>query len=197
MPAMKIQGKSGLIFFDAHADFYEPIQSTTGEVADMDLGIVTGRGPDILTNIDGLKPYVKDEHVIHVGQKDGEEAARFGSRDIKDTEIRCFAMSYIDLNGIDKTIEEIISCVASMNLNSFWLHFDTDVLYDGENPAVDYRLPGGVKIKDAGHLINSLLKTGMIAGMSVTIFNPSLDRDGSIAGDLVDCIAGAFIVAHE
>jgi len=35
----------------------------------MDLAISTGRGPDILTNIDGLKPYVQDEHVIHIGQE--------------------------------------------------------------------------------------------------------------------------------
>src|SRR5688572_27684778 len=42
MPAMKMRGDTGLIFFDAHADFYEPEKSTTGEVADMDLGIVTG-----------------------------------------------------------------------------------------------------------------------------------------------------------
>ncbi len=37
MPALKKKGRYGLVFVDAHADFYEPEKSTTGEVADMDL----------------------------------------------------------------------------------------------------------------------------------------------------------------
>src|SRR6185503_1286180 len=48
MPALKLKGNFGLLFLDAHADFYLPDQSTTGELADMDLSIVTGRGPSIL-----------------------------------------------------------------------------------------------------------------------------------------------------
>jgi arginase len=35
-----------LFFIDGHADFYQPEASATGEVADMDLAIVSGRGPD-------------------------------------------------------------------------------------------------------------------------------------------------------
>jgi arginase len=41
-------------FIDGHSDFYQPEASPTGEVADMELAIVCGRGPDILTNIGGL-----------------------------------------------------------------------------------------------------------------------------------------------
>src|SRR5215469_11113048 len=56
--ALKRMGSSiyGLFFIDGHSDFYQPESSPTGEVADMELAIVSGRGPDILTNIDGLKP---------------------------------------------------------------------------------------------------------------------------------------------
>jgi arginase len=36
----------------------------------MDLAIVSGRGPDILTNIDGLKPYVRDEDIVLFGYRD-------------------------------------------------------------------------------------------------------------------------------
>lgn len=54
-------GKIRVFFIDGHADFYQPEASPTGEVADRDLAIVSGRGPDVLTNIDGLKPLVRDE----------------------------------------------------------------------------------------------------------------------------------------
>jgi len=89
MSGLKPVGSYGLVFLDAHADFYEPEKSLTGEVADMDLAIVTGRGPDKLTNMNDLRPYVRDEHVIQVGQRDAAEAAQYGSQDIRDTPIRC------------------------------------------------------------------------------------------------------------
>jgi arginase len=60
-------------FLDAHADFYQSEKSISGEVADMDLAIVTGQGPEILKNINNLHPYVKDENVIHIEQRDWEE----------------------------------------------------------------------------------------------------------------------------
>ena len=44
MAGLKSRGRYGLVFMDAHADFYLPEESPTGEVADMDLAIVTGEG---------------------------------------------------------------------------------------------------------------------------------------------------------
>ena len=51
-------GRYGLFFIDGHSDFYQSRASPSGEVADMELSIVSGRGPDILSNIEGLKPLV-------------------------------------------------------------------------------------------------------------------------------------------
>src|SRR5688500_12026924 len=45
--------RTALLFIDGHADFDEPAHSPTGEVADMDLALATGRGPAILTTFDG------------------------------------------------------------------------------------------------------------------------------------------------
>jgi arginase len=85
----------GLFFIDGHADFYQPQASPTGEVADMDLAIVSGRGPDILTNIDGLKPLVRDEDVVLFGYRDEEQAASYGSQDVRDTNMSVFDLPQI------------------------------------------------------------------------------------------------------
>jgi len=61
-------------------------------------------------------------------------------------------------------------------LDGFWFHFDTDSLSDDENPAVDYRLPGGLSLKDAEHLLSRLLESDKITGMSVTILILHLTR---------------------
>lgn len=192
MQSMKRKKRSGLVFVDAHADFYEPERSVTGEVADMDLAIVTGRGPEMLTNIDGLRPYVRDENVVHIGQRDQEETKQYGSQDILDSGITCYSLETIHANGINTVIAQTIKKIEQSGLERFWIHFDTDVLDDAINPAVAYRLPGGLSFEQAQQIIRSLLLTQKAAGMSVTVFNPSMDNDGTIAKGIVQCIAGAY-----
>ena len=192
MAALKAKGNFGIIFLDAHADFYEPEKSTTGEAADMDLAFITGRGPKILTNINNMQPYVNDENVIHIGQRDWKETKKYRSRDIRKTTIKCFSLNDIKKAGMDVTITKVLQHVKQLEVEGFWIHFDTDVLSDKINPAVDYRLPGGLVFKQAEHLIKSLLLTGRMTGISVTIFNPTLDKDNSISRNIADCIGRAF-----
>lgn len=192
LPALKRKGKFGLVFLDAHADFYQPEASTTGELADMDLAIVTGRGPEIVTNIGDLKPFVEDVNVFQIGQRDAEETKRYGSQDIANTSINLFDLPTIKAAGVECVIADAIDRIEISQLDGFWIHFDTDVISDEENPAVDYRLPDGLSFAEAGYILRRLIRTGKAAGMSVTIFNPSLDIDGGIATKVVDCLAYAF-----
>jgi arginase len=192
MPALKAKGTYALIFLDAHADFYQPERSTTGEAADMDLALITGRGPEILTNMNNMRPYVADEHVVHIGQRDWEETQHYGSQDIKQTAIKCFDLAEIEQLGIDTITSDVLQHVNTLPVDGFWIHFDTDVLADEVNPAVDYRIPGGLQFEQAEHLISCLLQTGKIMGMSVTIFNPELDEDGQIAKEIVGCLGRMF-----
>lgn len=192
MPGLKTIGSYGLVFLDAHADFYEPEKSPTGEVADMDLAIVTGRGPAKLTNINNLRPYVQDEYVIQVGQRDAAEAAQYGSQDIGDTPIRVYDFDAIEKNGIETVTSSVISHIREWDTAGFWLHFDTDVLSDDVNPAVEYHLPGGLRFDQVEHFIRELLLTGKMAGISVTIFNPLLDTDCTIAKNITATLVKAF-----
>ena len=192
MSALKAKGNFGLVFFDAHADFYEPEKSTTGEVADMDLAIVTGRGPEMLSNINGLRPYVNDEAVIHVGQRDWEESLEYGSRDIRKTDIKCFSLDEFKRKGANATTTEVLEYLDNLEVKGFWIHYDTDVLSDEINPAVDYRLPEGLQFDQVEYLVGSLLGTGKVVGISVTIFNPKLDKTGEVAKNLSRSLAEAF-----
>jgi arginase len=192
MPGLKSKGNFALVFLDAHADFYQAEASPTGELADMDLAIVTGRGPEVLTNIGGLKPYVEDGNVVHIGQRDAAETAEYGSQDIAETAIKRFDLEYIRTTGIEQAGDQIVQHLETLPIDGFWIHWDTDVIDDAENPAVDYRLPGGLSFPEAAHLLKRLVETGKAAGMSVTIFNPLLDTTGSIAVKIVDCLAEAL-----
>src|SRR5487761_319862 len=67
--ALRRRGRYGLAFLDGHADFQHPGDEPNGEVASLDLAVATGRGPDLLTDLDGLRPLVRDQDVALVGYR--------------------------------------------------------------------------------------------------------------------------------
>ena len=188
--ALRRLGKYGLFFIDGHADFYQPQASLTGEAADMDLAIVSGRGPDILSNIDGLKPLVQDQDTVVFGYRDAEQAASYGSQDIHDTKMHTFDLQYVRKTGtITAAASQAVDILAYNELNGFWIHLDADVLDDSIMPAVDYRLGGGgLSFAELSELLKTLVVSDHAVGMDITIFNPRLDLDGSITRRFVSSL---------
>jgi arginase len=186
--ALRRLGRYGLFFIDGHADFYQPEASLTGEVADMDLAIVSGRGPDILTNIENLKPLVCDQDIILFGYRDIEQASSFGSQDVRNTNIHSFDLSYVKQRGIRTAASEAIKKILNDELRGYWIHLDADVLDDSIMPAVDYRLNDGLSFDELSELLKIIVATGRSVGMDITIFNPNLDPDGSIARRFVSAV---------
>jgi arginase len=191
--ALRRIGRYGLFFVDGHADFYQPEASLTGEVADMDLAIVSGRGPDILTNIDGLKPLVKDEDVVVFGYRDAEQAASYGSQDVLDTSMHVFDLSQVKELKIATATSLAVKKLMKNELDGFWIHLDTDVLDNSIMPAVDYRQDGGLSFSELSDLLGILFTSRRAVGMSITIFNPRMDLDGSIARKFVSSIVAGLL----
>ncbi len=148
--ALRRLGRYGLFFIDGHADFYQPEASPTGEAADMDLAIVSGRGPNVLTDIDGLKPLVRDEDIVVFGYRDAEQAANHGSQDIRDTNMHVFDLQHVrKFDTIAAAASQALDILSNCELDGFWIHLDADVLDDSIMPAVDYRLgDGGLSFSD-------------------------------------------------
>ncbi|HEX5978729.1 MAG TPA: arginase family protein, partial [Nitrososphaeraceae archaeon] len=158
----------GLFFIDGHADFYQPEASLTGEVADMDLAIVSGRGPDILSDIEGLKPLVLDQDVVVFGCRDRDQAASYGSQDVYKTNMHIFDLEKVLTLGIRHAASLAIEKLMNDDFAGFWIHLDADVLDDAIMPAVDYRLDGGLSFSDLSELLKILLGSGCAVGMDIT-----------------------------
>jgi len=75
------------------------------------------------------------------------------------------------------------------DLDGFWIHLDADVLDDGVMPAVDYRMPQGLSWDEIKTVLRMGVGSGGAVGIDVTIFNPRLDADGSIARAFTDALA--------
>jgi len=164
MLALRRRGRYGLAFVDGHLDFrLVDVDAVAGE----DLAIVTGRGEDALADIDGLRPYVRDEDVVALGEREG---------DTIDPAIRVIDLDA--LRGGEWAVPQI----------PYWVHVDADVL---DLVAVDSPSPGGLSFDELAMLLRRLLDDGPAVGMQVTVFDPDHDPDGSLAAALTDCLVSA------
>jgi len=189
MLALRRRGRYGLLFIDGHADFYQPAAEPNGEAASMDLALATGRGPDVVANIEGRRPLVLDEDVVQLGRRDADEAASAGSQRIEDTAVTMLDLAAVRSRGAERAAADALDRLLRPELRGFWVHLDCDVLDDAIMPAVDYRLPGGLTWAELETVLAIAISSGCVVGFEVTIFNPTLDGDGSIARALMSCIS--------
>jgi arginase len=190
--ALRRTGRYGLFFLDGHADFYQAEAELHGEVASMELALASGRGPALLSNIEGLRPLVYDQDIVAFGFRDAEQAVREGSQDIRATAIHTYELSQVRRPDIETVAAEASRHVLRDQLAGFWIHLDADVLDDAIMPAVDYRTVDGLQFEELSGVLGRLVSSGRAVGLSLTIFNPLLDRDGTIARGLVDCLVAGL-----
>jgi arginase len=173
-----------------HADFAHPRDEPTGEAASMDLALATCRGPAVLSNLDGLCPLVRDDDVALLGYRvfdDGTDRHR--GAHVRDTGILVWDLDDVRREGLGLALQASLARVARFDLAGFFVHVDADVLDDAVMPAVDYRSPGGLSFAELTHVLRSAISSGRAVGLELTIFNPALDADGSLARELVETLA--------
>jgi len=193
MLALRRSGKYGLFFLDGHADFYQAEAEPNGEVASMELAIISGRGPAVLTDIDRLQPLVQDKAITAFGTRDRQEQQEHGSQDIRATGINAFELEQIRALGSGAAAHQGLERLQRSQLSGFWIHLDADVLDDAIMPAVDYRLPGGLQWDELTAVLRVLMASNQAVGLSIAIFNPKLDPDGSIAGKFSQSLIGGLL----
>jgi arginase len=191
--ALKRRGRFGLLFIDGHADFYQPEANPNGEAASMDLAFATGRGPDVVANIDGRGPLVRDEDVVAFGFRDAEEQAAYGSQPLPPA-ILPLDLPRVRSLGVESAAREAVAHLTRDGgpERGFWIHVDADVLDDGIMPAVDYRLAGGLSWEELTTVIRTAVASRRAVGLELTIYNPKLDPDGAGARGLTRVIGDAL-----
>ena len=194
--ALRRRGRFGLFFLDGHADFYTPEAEPTGEVASMELALVTGRGPAALADLEGLRPLVRESDVVVFGYRDAESAAEFGSPDVRETAMQVFDLAQVRRLGAAAAARDGLSALEATGVEGFWIHLDADVLADDVMPAVDYRMPDGLSIEELTEVLRVVLASPLATGLEVTIYNPTFDdAERSAARALARTIASAFSTA--
>jgi arginase len=165
-------------------------------VAGEDLAVVTGRGPEFLTNIEGLRPYVRDADADAVALGERE-------RDPQTADIHAPEIGVVDLaalravgspgHAVRRAIDRLTGRV-----DGFWIHLDVDVLDSALMPAVDSPQPDGLSYDELREMLDVAAQSPLAVGAEITIFDPDLDANGTIADRLTDAlVAGLAGVARR
>ncbi|MFI0369160.1 arginase family protein [Actinomadura sp. 1N219] len=197
MLALRRRGVFGLAYLDGHDD-YSPRRDpaawagrlTAGGKA---LGLVTGHGPDALADLGGLRPYVAEEHVAHIGvQREPEDHEIVDLAAFDNSRIRRYPIEYVRQHGADAAAEGAREHLEAAPIEGFWIHLDADILDRSVMPAVDSPNPDGLSFEELTSVLTTLAASPRALGFHVGIYDPELDPDGMAGAALTDTIVAAF-----
>lgn len=178
----------GLIYLDAHADFNTPETTPSGLIGGMDVAILAGRGPDLLANIFGHKPQLREEQI-----------AIFGARDLdppewemlKESKVHLYTMERIRELGAELAMKEATESLLE-SCRRIYVHIDIDVLDPSEIGAIHMNVPDGLKLAECTSALRVVRETGRLCGLAVMVFNARKDPNGTEAQKLNRMIADSL-----
>ncbi|MDQ8701318.1 arginase family protein [Streptomyces sp. LHD-70] len=185
--ALRRRGRYGLLFLDGHTDFYQPSADPAGEAASMELALATGRGPRLLTDLEGRGPLLRDEDAVAFGFRDSAESAKDGMQPLP-PQLHAIGIDDVRAAGAAAAARHAVDRLTDGPSAGYWVHLDVDVLDDAIMPAVDYRIPGGLTWPELEDVLRTALADERAVGLDVTIFNPRRDPEGRIAARLTECL---------
>jgi len=170
----------GLVFLDGHADFHSAETSASGDPADMELAILTGRGPDKIVRIAGRYSLLEDRDVVVYGIRAWDH--------ISESDIAVYDKRRMAEMGIKNAVEEGLGHWTL----PLWLHFDVDVL-DPTLVPVMFPESGGLTFEQTLEFLRLVWASGRVIGMSIACYHPRLDRDGNAGVRLVTLLSDVFL----
>ncbi|MFC9245623.1 arginase family protein [Streptomyces sp. NPDC057136] len=187
--ALRRIGRYGLAAVDGSADFRHLGNDTRiGAAAGEELAIATGRGQADLSDLEGLRPYLRDEDVRLFGMRDYDE----DRAEMTALKIPNATVGEIRTWGAAALAAAVVETLEVPALDGFWVHLDADVLDPSVMPAVDSPDDGGLLPEELAPLLRTLVRSSRCVGMNVTVYDPDLDPDGTAGALLTDLVVGAF-----
>ncbi len=186
--AMSASRQVGLLYLDGHEDAYPPTASTTGELADMDLGLLLGHNREGLPLfLNAAIPTIAPREVAILGARDSTDIAAVGVSSLRD-EVAYFVDDVTLSGSSDAVMRAALRHLGPAKLP--WLHVDLDVLSTTALAAIDYPQTGGL---DWSALeiacIEAFRSPPGPLGWDVTIYNPELDPSGVGANRIISFVA--------
>ncbi|MFG3250880.1 arginase family protein [Streptomyces sp. NPDC048187] len=187
--ALRRIGRYGMAAVDASADFRHLGNApSVGAAAGEELALATGRGQRDLTDLEGLRPYLREGDVHLFGIRDGDDERA----ELTAVGMSVHTVGEIRQRGGHAQAEDALAALGGGGLDGFWVHLDADVLDPSVMPAVDSPDPDGLLPDEVRPLLATLLASERCVGLNVTIYDPDLDPDGTAGALLADLVVEAL-----
>jgi arginase len=181
MLALRRRGRYGLLHIDGDADYYQPeVNPLNGAASASDLAFATGRGPDVVTDIEGLRPLVRAEDVVVFASRDAADRERRGCQPLP-AGLLVVDRDRVRRLGADAAAREAVGYLARDGgpEDGFWVHLDADVLDETIMQAVDDPRPDGLAWDEVVTALSIAVRSGRAVGLQVAIYNPDMDAGGA------------------
>lgn len=164
---------TGVVWFDAHADFNTPETATSGYLDGMGLAVLTGDAwQGMLSTVPDARP-VPATAVVLAGARDKEEDETIR---LRESEIRQVDAQEL---GSRRPLSQALEALEP-EPTGIYLHVDLDVL-DAEEAQVNvYSAAGGITAEQLGSRVEEVLQTGMVKALSLTAYDPECDVHGRV-----------------
>jgi len=151
-----------LVWYDSHGDFNTHETTPSGFIGGMPLAMLCGRGEQTIVKGAGAQVHPEADIILT------------DARDLDPGEDEAVAESAV-------THLADVADLSSYQLpdKPLYIHFDSDVLHLSDLSAVNYPAEGGPTLETVEASLSHLAKTERVAAVSVTMWNPEMDKDGS------------------
>jgi arginase len=191
--ALRRRGRYGVLYIDGDADFYQPeVNPLSGAASASDLAFATGRGPDIVADIEGRRPLVRDDDVVVFACRDAADRERRGCQPLP-ADMLVIDREQVRREGAAAAARQAVTFLTRQDgPEGFWIHIDADVFDETIMQAVDDPRPDGLDWDDVVAALRVAIGSGQAVGLQVAIYNPDIDADGSNGRGLAATIRNAL-----
>jgi arginase len=185
-------GKTGIIWVDAHGDFNTDTTTLSGNIHGMPFATITGRGHESLVHV-GPSPTVLEENSVLIAARDIDPAER---ELLNNSKVTVFTMKDIDEQGM-AVISSMAIEIATKGVDYLHVSFDIDSLDPTVAPGTGTRVDGGLTYREAHLLMELVHDTNKLASFDMLEVNPTLDvrnKTAQLAVGLIGSALGSKII---
>ena len=154
----------------------------------MDVAMLAGHGPDLLTNIFGHKPQLHEEQIAIYGARDLDPPER---EMLKESKVHLYTMDKIRELGPERAMKEATEKLLRA-ARRIYIHIDIDVLDPSEIGATQLPVPGGLGLIECSNALRVVSQSGKLCGLAVMVFNAHKDPNGKEASQLNQLIVNSL-----
>lgn len=179
---------TGVVWFDAHADFNTPETTTSGFLDGTAVAILTGRcWTQLAATVPGFTP-ISDDRVVLVGTRD-VDSLEGGLLDESSVHVVAHRQLRSSLRESLRSISE--------HVNRVYVHLDLDVIDSAVASANKFAVSGGLTLEEVEYALTQIAEISQIAGVALTAYDPSVDEGGIAARAAIRLLSTAATLASR